>query len=102
MKAVINNTYVLRTPPQLFTTNELNAHDYQHIIYEYTFEDDPNDPSKVINIETEVDRVKIESYTIDEAYGPNSFWKIFSGPSGTTSVQEWQEAYAVIKNLTPK
>lgn len=102
MKAIINNNYVLRTPPQLFTTNQLNPHDYQHIIYDYTFVDDPNDPTKMITIETERERIKIESYTIDEAYGPNSFWNIFNGPPAGITTQTWQEAYAVIKNLTPK
>jgi hypothetical protein len=39
MKAIINDTYILRTPPQLFTTNALNKHDYKHEIIEYDLVD---------------------------------------------------------------
>lgn len=101
LKAVVNNIFVLRTPPQLFTTNQLNSHNYQHIVYEYTFEEDPKDPTKMITVATPVDYIKIEAYTIDQAYGPESFWKIFTGPPATVSAQTWQDAYALIKNLTP-
>jgi hypothetical protein len=43
----------------------------------------------MITVATPVDYIKIEAYTIDQAYGPESFWKIFTGPPATVSAQTW-------------
>jgi hypothetical protein len=101
MKAIINDTYVLRTPPQLFTTNVLNQHDYEHVpIIGYNFIEKPDG-----GIETETiygEPIRIETYTIDEAYGQNSYWKIFTGPPVGVSTEAWSTAYAKIKDSTAK
>lgn len=99
MKAIINNVYVLRTPPQLFTTNVLNLHDYKHEIIEYELIEQGGE---IISVPHVVEVIDIETYTIDQAYGPNSFWHIFTGPPQGVSAETWNTAYAKIKDLPAK
>jgi hypothetical protein len=99
MKAIINDVYVLRTPPQLFTTNVLNLHDYKHEIIEYELVEQGDE---VISVPHVVEVIDIETYTIDQAYGPNSFWHIFTGPPQGVSAETWNTAYAKIKDLPAK
>jgi hypothetical protein len=98
MRAQVNNVYVLRTPPQMFTTNVINKHDYEHKVIDH-YDLIEQEDGTVISQPVYGDPVKIEAYTLDEAYGPNSYWKIFTGPPQGIDVGTWNAVYARIKNL---
>lgn len=103
--------YILRTPPQLFTTNQLNLHEYYHRIVEYKFietdqVDEQGNPI-ITTEEREIGRENIERYTLEQAYGSgtgndssfinSSRWQIFTSAPDAQQVEAWNTTWDAIK-----
>lgn len=96
----MKTTYVLRTPPQLFTSDELNLHNYKYIAYktEMVWKEDPStgDPyQEPVLVEDPENSQDIEVYTLGDAYS-----HIFVYDDATARVDEgvWNNIWARIKN----